>query len=73
MRLCNRFKGEIYTKERKSLSLVQRRKRESEGIYSEADKKEIYLIIKVTTNYAGIFCRKKGWEEKDSIRLSVSQ
>ena len=68
----NRFKGEIYTKKRESLSLVQKRKRESKRVHSGADEKEIYLTVRVTTDYAGILCRKEAWEKEDGTRLLVS-
>jgi len=60
MRSCNRTEGGIYTKERESLSLVQRRKRESKGIHLGADKKGVYITVKVTINSTSIFYRKAG-------------
>jgi len=72
MRDYNRYKERIHAKERKSLFLVQRGKRGSEGVYSEIDKKGIYLTIKVTTNCTSVLCGKEGWEEENGIRLSVS-
>jgi len=54
----NRFEREIYTKERESVSLVQRRKRGNEEVYSEADEKGVYLTIKVITDCTGASCRK---------------
>jgi len=72
MRSYNRFKGGIHTKKRESLSLVQRRKRESKEVYSGADEKGIYLTVRVTTDYAGILCREEEWEKENGIRLLVS-
>ena len=60
MESCNIFEEEICTEKRESLSLVQRRKRECERIYLEADKEEVYLTIKVVIDYTGILCRKEG-------------
>jgi len=68
----NRFKGGIHTKKRESLFLVQRRKRESKGVYSGADEKGIYLTVRVTTDYAGILCKEEEWEKENGIRLLVS-
>ena len=56
---CNKVEERICTKKRESLSLVQR----SERVYLGADEKGVYQTIKVTTDYAGIFCRKEGWKE----------
>ena len=71
MELHNRTKEEIYTKERESLSLVQRRKEGSKEIHSKANKEKIYLIIKVTTDGTGIFCRKEEQKEENNTRLLV--
>ena len=60
VRSHNRFKGGICIKERKNLSLIQRRERKSKRIYSGANKEGIYLTIKFTTNCTGILCRKEG-------------
>ena len=48
MELCNKFEENICIKERKSLSLIQKRERRSESIHLGADEKEIYQTIKVT-------------------------
>jgi len=56
---CNQFKGGICTKKRENLSLVQRSERRSKRIYSEEDKKEIYVTIKVTTDCTSILCREE--------------
>ena len=55
MKLCNKFKRGICAKKRENLSLVWRRERKNKRVYLETDKKEIYLTIKVTTDYASIF------------------
>ena len=46
-------------KEMESLLLVQRRERGSKEVHSRVDKKEIYLTVKVTTDYTSILCKKK--------------
>jgi len=69
----NRFEEGICVKERESLSLIQRRKEGSKGIYLGTNKKEIYSTVKVTTDCASILCREEGWKEKNSTRLLVSQ
>ena len=51
---CNRVKGRICTKKRESLFLVQRRERGGDRVYLGADKKEVYYIIKITTNCTGV-------------------
>ena len=57
--LCNRFKEGLHTKKRENISLIQRRERVSKGVYLEADKRMLYLTIKVTTDWTGVFCRKE--------------
>ena len=47
MELCNKFEENICIKERKSLSLIQKRER-SESIHLGADEEEIYQTVKVT-------------------------
>jgi len=42
VRPCNRIEKKVCIKERKNLSLIQRRKRESERIHSEIDKEDIF-------------------------------
>jgi len=71
MELCNRFEGRIHTKERKSISFVQRGERESKRVHSEVDEEEIHKTIKITTNSPCALCRKKEWEEEDSVRLLI--
>ena len=52
---------------------VLRKEKGSEGVYSEADKKEVYLTDKVTTDYTSILCREEGWKEEDGTRLLVPE
>ena len=59
MRPYNRFEGEICTKKRENISLIQRRERESKKVYLRANKKGVYLTIKVATNYVSVLCREE--------------
>ena len=59
MGLCNKVERRICTKERENLSLVQRRERRGKKVYLEADKKEVYLTIKVTIDGTSVFCEKE--------------
>ena len=52
---------------------VLRKEKGSEGVYSEADKKEVYLTDKVTTDCTSILCREEGWKEEDGTRLLVPE
>jgi len=63
----------ICTKEKESLPLIQSRERRSKGVYKRADEKGVYLAIKVTPDYAGIFYWEEGQKEKNGTRLPVSQ
>ena len=58
---------------RKGIPTVKRGERGDKRICEGAVEKRIYPAIKVTINSASIFCRKEGWEEKDSARLQVSK
>ena len=69
MELQDRSKEGVCAKEGESVSVIKRRKRGGEGVYSEAAEKGIYLAIKVTTNGTGILCRKERWKEMDGTRL----
>jgi len=52
MELYDWFEGRIYTEKRKNLFLVQKK---SKKVYLGADKKEVYLIVKVTIDCTSIF------------------
>jgi len=71
MGLCNRSKERVYTEEGKSLSAVKRRERGGKRVHQRAVVKRIHPAIKVTTNGAGILCRKKGWEEANGVGLPI--
>ena len=69
---CNKVKEKICTKEKESLSLVQRSERRSEKVYLKVDEKGIYQIVKVITDGTGILYRKEEWKEENSTILSIS-
>lgn len=73
IRSYNRSKRKIHTKKRKSLPLVQREEKRSKRIYKKANKKEVYLAIKIASDYTFIFYGKEEWEEENSTRPLVSQ
>jgi len=54
MGLCDRVKGRICTKKRENIFLVQRRERGVDRVYLGVDKKEVYYIIKITTDCTGV-------------------
>ena len=58
-------KGKIYP--------LSREEREGERICVRSIEDGVHSAIQVTTNGAGIFCRKEGWEEEDGARLQISQ
>jgi len=68
---CDRSERKICTKKGKGLSIVEGRKEEDERVYQRAVVERIYLTIKITTDGAGILCRKKRWEEADSAELPI--
>jgi len=45
-----------------------RSKRVCEGTAEEG----LHSAVKITTNGASVFCRKKGWEEEDGVGLPIS-
>ena len=64
MKPYDRFQEGVHTKERENLSLVQRRGRGSKRVYSEVDKKGIYLTVKVTTNCISFFVGNKDGKKR---------
>jgi len=56
---------------RKSIPIVEGRKRRSEGIYLRAVEKEVHPTIEVTSDGTSILCRKKRWEEADGTGLPI--
>ena len=71
MRSCNRCKRGVYSEEGKSVSIVERRGRGGEGVCEGTVEKGIHSAVQVTTNGAGILCRKERWEEEDGTGLQI--
>ena len=69
---CDRGNRGVCTKEGEGISFVKRRKGGGEGICKGTAKEWIHLAIKITTNGAGVLCRKEGWKEEDDAGLSLS-
>jgi len=70
---CNRSQKRIHTKERESISLVERRKRRSKRVYPRVNKEVVYKTIKIITDSTGIFCGKERWKKEDSTGLLISK
>ena len=68
----NRCKEGVCTTKMKGISAVEREERGGKRIYEGTVKKGIHSAVQVTTNGAGVLCRKEGWKEKNGTRLSVS-
>jgi len=66
---CNRIERRVCAKERESVFVVKRRKREGASICGGSAVKRIYSAIKITTDLTGPFCSKEGWKKENSIRL----
>ena len=66
---CHRIKGEVYTKERKGILIIERRKRGGTDIYRRPVEKRIYPTLQITSNITSILCGKKGWYMEDGTRL----
>ena len=69
---CDRCEGEVHAKKRESVPFVKRKKRGGEGVCKRAIEERIHPAVQVTTNGAGVLCRKEEWKEKNGTRLSVS-
>jgi len=69
MGLCNRSKGGVCTKKGESISIVERIKRGSKGVYLRTTEEGVYLTIKVTTDNTSILCGEKGWKEENGLKL----
>ena len=59
--LCNRYKGEVCTKKRKDVSVVEGRKRRSARVHTRVTEERIYPALKVTSNSASVFHREEEW------------
>jgi len=61
----------VCSKEGKSVPIVERRERGGEGVCEGTVEKGIHSAIQVTTNGAGVLCRKERWEEEDGTGLQI--
>ena len=55
------------------ISIVKIRERRGIQVHIGTTEKGIYQTLEATSNNTSIFCKKEGWEEKNGIRISVSQ
>ena len=69
---CNRCKGRIRAEKGEGISAVKRRERRSERVCEGTAKEGLHSAVEITTNGAGVLCRKEGWEEEDGAGLPVS-
>ena len=70
--LCNRCERRICAKEGEGVSVVKGGERRGKRVCKGTAKKGLHSVVEITTNGAGILCRKEGWEEKDGAELPVS-
>jgi len=68
----DRCEERVYAMKREGVPLVKRREGGDERVCKGAVEKGLYPAIEVTADSAGVFCRKKGWEEEDGTGLPVS-
>jgi len=62
----------VCAKEGKGVSIVKGRKGRGERIHEGTVAEVLHLAVEVTTNGTGVFCGKKGWEEKNGTGLPIS-
>ena len=65
----HRIKGGVYTKERKGILIIERRKREGTDICGRLVEKRIYPTLQITSNITGTLYGEKGWYTEDGTRL----
>ena len=70
---CDRREGGVYAMKREGIPFVERRKRGGQRVYEGTVKEGVHLAVKITTNGAGVLCRKEGWEEEDGPGLPISE
>jgi len=68
---CYRIKGEVYTKEREGILIIERRKKGGTDICRRPVEKRIYPTLQITSNVTSTLCGKKGWCMEDGTRLSA--
>jgi len=67
----NKDEERVCAKEGEGLPTVKGGKRGGERVYQRVVMERIYLTVKITIDSAGIFCRKKEWEEADGTELPI--
>ena len=67
----DRCKRGVCSEEGKGVPIVKRRERGGEGVHEGTVEKGIHSAIQVTTNGAGILCRKERWEEENGTELQI--
>jgi len=59
--LCDRVERGVYAKERESVFIVKRGKRESTSICGGSVVKRVHSSLQITTNITSTLCGKKEW------------
>jgi len=67
----HRIKEGVYTKERKGILIIERRKKGGTDICGRPVEERIYPTLQITSNITSTLCGKKGWCTEDSTRLLV--
>jgi len=57
----DRIERRVYTKERKGIFVVKRRKRGSASIRGGSIAKRVHSSLQITANVTNTLCGKKGW------------
>jgi len=58
---CNKHKGRVCAKKRKSVSIVKGRKREGVQVHTRIIEERVHQTLKVASNNTSVFHRKEGW------------
>ena len=65
----HRIKGGVYTKEKKGILIIERRKRGGTDICRRPVEERIYPTLQIISNVTSTLCGKKGWYTEDGTRL----
>jgi len=57
---CDRVERRVYTKERKGVFIVKRRKGGSASVRGRSTAERVHLTLQVTANVTSTLCGKKG-------------
>ena len=66
----HRIKKGVYTKERKGILIIERRKRGGIDICGRPAEKRIYPTLQITSNITSTLCGEKGWHTEDVSQTS---